>query len=471
MKNRIIAIVAALLLTLLTVPMVSVCPVRAQSANDLTTPEGYNEHDYNAIVSFLEQTNEEGVKNGIYLNPAYDPENPETWINEDMESGIYWTEQNGEKMLFEVYMRYGFYGSLNLSGCEALTTALCMYDMLTDADFSDCPVLEYVSVESNPILTELDVSNCPSIQRLIAGSTQVTEIDLSDKSALTGLFIAISGITDVDLSNCSSLREIECSQSSIRTLDFSNCRNIGIIHCWGCGLEELILPQEASNLSDIWCMMNELTELDLSGCNNLLALYCYANHLTNLDLTNCRLLRFLACSANELTELDVSCCPDLEQLFTAGNHLSDLDLSSNPNLPLDVIRAEGKGEIGYNFEFRPTGDMSATAVAAPLEGESFIGWYNEAGVMLSTDMEFDFSSLVGIEKVLIARFTGGEALPGDVDGSGEVNITDALLALRAAMGVIELTPEQLAAADMNGSGTAEVSDAIIILRMAMGLLN
>jgi hypothetical protein len=63
-----------------------------------------------------------------------------------------------------------------------------------------------------------------------------------------------------------------------------------------------------------------------------------------------------------------------------------------------------------------------------------------------------------------------EKLPGDVDGSGTVEATDAIMALRCAMGILELTPEQFEAADMDGSGTIALDDAITILRTAMGLL-
>ena len=61
-----------------------------------------------------------------------------------------------------------------------------------------------------------------------------------------------------------------------------------------------------------------------------------------------------------------------------------------------------------------------------------------------------------------------ELIPGDVDQNGRVEAADALLALRFALGIIELTPEQLEIADVNGGGcTAE--DALIILRYAMGI--
>lgn len=61
-----------------------------------------------------------------------------------------------------------------------------------------------------------------------------------------------------------------------------------------------------------------------------------------------------------------------------------------------------------------------------------------------------------------------EFVPGDSDENGEVNINDALLALRAAMNLITLSENGALAADMNGNGSVDVSDALAILRIAMG---
>ena len=66
--------------------------------------------------------------------------------------------------------------------------------------------------------------------------------------------------------------------------------------------------------------------------------------------------------------------------------------------------------------------------------------------------------------------TPPDPIPGDADLNGIVDMADALLALRAAMDLVELDEYQTAAADMNGDGSIGMDDALVILRKAMGLV-
>lgn len=60
-------------------------------------------------------------------------------------------------------------------------------------------------------------------------------------------------------------------------------------------------------------------------------------------------------------------------------------------------------------------------------------------------------------------------LLGDVNGDGAVDSSDALLLLRASMGLAELDEAQLSAGDVNGDGAADTTDALLILRLTLGL--
>ena len=60
-------------------------------------------------------------------------------------------------------------------------------------------------------------------------------------------------------------------------------------------------------------------------------------------------------------------------------------------------------------------------------------------------------------------------LEGDVDGDGEVGVTDALAALRMALEPKNYYESEKRLADMDGDGEATVSDTLRILRRAAGL--
>lgn len=53
---------------------------------------------------------------------------------------------------------------------------------------------------------------------------------------------------------------------------------------------------------------------------------------------------------------------------------------------------------------------------------------------------------------------------GDVDGSGTINVFDALMALKASAEVISLNATEQLAADVDKSGTVNVFDALMILK-------
>ena len=58
---------------------------------------------------------------------------------------------------------------------------------------------------------------------------------------------------------------------------------------------------------------------------------------------------------------------------------------------------------------------------------------------------------------------------GDINMDGKVDLTDALLSLKAALGIIELDDEQAAAADVNGDNSVDLTDTVMILKIALGI--
>lgn len=86
------------------------------------------------------------------------------------------------------------------------------------------------------------------------------------------------------------------------------------------------------------------------------------------------------------------------------------------------------------------------------EDLEFTGWSSTARIYADT---------------VISTVYGGSFIPGDADGNGVVNFTDALKILRYAMNGGE--PEiDLRAADVNGNGIVDSTDALLVMRIALG---
>ena len=473
MKSRIFAVVTAILLVFtLTAPAASMAGrARALTASEWIVPEGYNEHDYNAVASFLEQTDAEGVKNGFKLNPNYDPNDPETWKGND--AAVEWKECDGSQMLYVVFIEeLGICGSIDLSECQELELIGLGCNDLSSADFSVCPRLWYVNVSENYGLYNLDLTDCPAMVRIFCHNTAVSEIDVTNKPVLENITCHESQVTELDLTGCTQLRIVSCTYCSLGSLDLSNCSRLASVVADACDLDEFILPTNPDTTVSlvVHCALNNLTSLDLSQSTNLTHLYCYDNRLTELNLSACSELERLDCSVNELTEIDVSHCPKLIQLYCTQNRISQFNLFNNPELALDFVMVEEMGTGYVHYGYHNINDtVVARVFATPNEGYEFVGWINIAGQIVSTDWDFDFSSLIGSEPGLIARFAEKTVVPGDANGDGAVDTEDALLVLRAALGIGGDPEALLEGCDMDENGVIDTTDALLILRLALGI--
>lgn len=111
-------------------------------------------------------------------------------------------------------------------------------------------------------------------------------------------------------------------------------------------------------------------------------------------------------------------------------------------------------------------DTSVATVAA--SGANAVVTGVSAGTAIITVTAHDNISGNDFTAQAVVTVSGGY-LPGDVDMNGTVNVADAIIALRAALGLIELSDIQLAIADMDANGGINVSDALTIMRIALGL--
>ena len=272
-------------------------------------------------------------------------------------------------------------------------------------------------------------------------------------------------VGELDLSGCTALEDVRCYENRIEGLDFSGCYSLDDIMCW----DNLITNIDLSGcylLDSFSAGQNQLSELDFSDCPLIGWIACEDNRLTELDLSGKSELWVLFCSDNLLTEIDVSGCSALERMDCTGNQLKTLDLSDCPLLSFDSIRAEGDGFIGCLRDYEE--DFVYDYALAEPNGAEFLGWYTEDGTLIQDGSEYLYPRETN-ERCVVARFGEPPLAPGDANGDGAVDMTDALLVMRYALGLMNDLPG-MDYVDMNGDGFINMTDALLILRTALGIV-
>ena len=454
MKRKLKAL-AAVLLVLVMLGSAMPMQLAAEAMTPLTTryatPHGYNDHDYQKMVAFFEQTDENGVRNGEKLSENYDPTDPGTWWEADgSEIGVEWTVDDDEYRICEIRIgssSLGMMGNLDVSGCTGLDRLDCSENQLTEINVSGCTALTDIDCSNNK-LTELNVSTNTELYTLRCYGNQLTELDVSENTWLYELYCFGNELVRIDISGCTDLDGLDCSENQLTELDLSGNTSLRWLYCSG----------------------NRITELDLNANSELEALRCSENQLTAIDVSANTALTELHCSGNQLTELDLSENTSVYRLECEDNYITFLDLTNN-RIDIDTVSAEGPGFIGVKTVI--PGEYLVPAISAvPAPGSTFCGWYATDGTLVSTEAEL----VIDREECyypynFIARFTA--STPGgigDVDGDGVVRVSDAVLIMRCALGLIEFTPEQILCGDVDGDGVIKIADAVMVIRIALGLV-
>ena len=327
-----------------------------EGGGEIEVPKGYNVNDYLKLRTFLEQTDEEGVKNGFKLNEDYTPDDVTTWGVYDEETPywntITWQDVNGELRITAInFYDSDLSGELDLSDCTALEQLDCGYNNLLKLNAANATSLVTLDCNTNQLvslnvsgcvnlwglfandnqLTSLDVSGCTELGQLDCESNQLTSLDLSNSSGITWLFVGLNQLTALDVSNLTQLALLSCTDNQLNSLDVSKCTGLSILYCSRNPLGKLDVSKN-TQLQTLWCLDNGLTQLDVRKCTGLMSFICDGNQLTELDVTRNTKLSTLGCSGNLLGKIDVTPLESLQNFYCNDAGLTELDLSKNINL-------------------------------------------------------------------------------------------------------------------------------------------
>ena len=423
MKKRLLAVIIAALFVMASLPASA---LRGTVPMRYATPEGYNDHDYQKLIAFLEKTDADGVKNGTKIISGYDPADPGKWWNSDTYTGLMWRQIGGSKRIYTIIMKQkGVVGPLDLSGCTELNRIECSH---------------------NPLLSAIDVSGDAALEEFNCQDTGITAIDLTDNTNLLYFYCGDNQLTELDVSNNTKLYMIFCENNALKELDVS----------------------KLVRLTNLDCSGNALNSIDISNNTAVWNLDCSDNQLTSLDLSKNTELKYVKCMNNSLTKLDLTNSPKLKDLDCKGNRITEITLAEGTALSFVSVKAANGGAVAFYYTLNDqTWDYDSFVTAVPDDGNGFLGWYSDSGELLSDSATLACASANEIgEQRIIARFS----ILGDVDGNGAVEASDALLALRMAMNIID-TPADISLIDVDKNGKVEATDALLILRFAMGIID
>lgn len=346
---------------------------------------------------------------------------------------------------------------------------------LTDLSYlSQNGKLKQLAIDNSELLTQLDLSVVPTLERFIytgtklkslildnpelkeaylynddwkgEGHSGLTQLDFSARTTnLETLVISDNFITKIDLSHLVNLKKVSISCKNLSSLNLPASLKLTELAYWGKtkfpgnladfpnltrlsirGVETPLDLSKNSKLKDLDCSYNGLTRLDVSVLPDLEKLVCDGNELVSLDLSRNPRLKELECSNNKLPELDVSGLSDLEKLKCKWNAITSLDLSQTTKLveldcsnnkltSLDISRCPAIKDVRLGFNNLTEFNFSHT------ELENL----NSRGAFKSSNLTFYDGNAIADYMIDCWVFTGA-AEPKQIDGEANRNLLQSI---------------------------------------------
>jgi transcriptional antiterminator Rof (Rho-off) len=125
----------------------------------------------------------------------------------------------------------------------------------------------------------------------------------------------------------------------------TNINGVTILDVSDRGIEDLTGIASFSNLTNLDCSKNNLSNLDLSSNTSLAWLNCSRNNLISLDLSKNSSLYYLNSSSNNLSSLDMSKNPLLIRLFCNYNSLVSLNVKNGNNAKFTAFNSTNNTDL------------------------------------------------------------------------------------------------------------------------------
>jgi Leucine-rich repeat (LRR) protein len=175
--------------------------------------------------------------------------------------------------------------SLDLSGCTGLYSVSCSHNPLPSVDLSDSSNLRYYYCMGNQFAT-LDISGFPLLEELYCDNNQITSINFGSIVGLKTLYTRSNPlVSNLDVSQFPNLRMLACRSNNQTAIDVSHNTNLSFLDCAGNSITAVDVSMLA-NLTQLDCSLNPITTLDVSSLTLLNLLYCHDTTIETMFIKN-----------------------------------------------------------------------------------------------------------------------------------------------------------------------------------------
>ncbi|MCC6458901.1 MAG: T9SS type A sorting domain-containing protein [Saprospiraceae bacterium] len=244
------------------------------------------------------------------------------------------------------------------------------------------------------------------------------EIQLSEALAVTRLYVPSLQIKDMTgIKSFSNLKYLFCSLNKLTALDVSGLVYLRELYCEANTLTSLNV-QGLVSLQDLWCSLNQLTTLNVTGLSQLLNFGCANNQIAALDVKTLSSLKWLECHRNQLNELNVQGLLNLYQLSCNNNQISSLNVQGLPKMKW------------LNCDFNPisTLDLQGLSLMEQLSckgdglQELHIQGLSNLGALICSTNQLTELDLSGLSKLTRLECTNNQLPSLGVQGSPNLEI-------------------------------------------------
>ena len=128
--------------------------------------------------------------------------------------------------------------------------------------------------------------------------------------------------------------QIWCGFNALTQIDVSKNRKLQMLDVRNNGMKKLDVSKN-TELTSLWCGENKFTSIDVSKNRKLEEFYCAECALRSIDLSKNTNLREVEVAFNKLTTLDLRANTKLEKVYCFGNKLTTIKFS--PKAPIREI--------------------------------------------------------------------------------------------------------------------------------------